>query len=124
MNLDLKIKRAIKDSLYCHLPNFKECPDEIAEAVLQSISLYIHPVVLRPSDAEIDFEARAIQSKLAESSFAYNAAIRMASWFRSQIKAVVLPERKREETPLDCSNDAIYRLGFNACLDEIESANL
>lgn len=27
----------IKDSLYCHLPGYKECPDFIAETVLQAI---------------------------------------------------------------------------------------
>lgn len=27
----------IKDSLYCHLPGYKECPDFIAEIVLSSI---------------------------------------------------------------------------------------
>lgn len=29
--------KAIKDSLYCHLPQYKECPDYIAETVLQSL---------------------------------------------------------------------------------------
>lgn len=29
--------QVIKDSLYCHLPGHTECPDFIAEAVLQSV---------------------------------------------------------------------------------------
>ncbi len=29
--------QVIKDALYCHLPQYKECPDYIAETVLQSI---------------------------------------------------------------------------------------
>jgi len=32
-----EILKVIKDSLYCHLPGYDECPDFIAETVLQSI---------------------------------------------------------------------------------------
>lgn len=29
--------QVIKDALYCHLPGYDECPDFIAETVMQSI---------------------------------------------------------------------------------------
>lgn len=80
------------------------------------------PVVLGPSDAEIQNEFDRLQKEYGD-RFKSKWFDYTAQWFRSQVKAVVLPERKREETPLDCSNDAIYRLGFNACLDEIEGMN-
>lgn len=32
-----EVLNVIKQALYCHLPHYKECPDFIAESVLQSI---------------------------------------------------------------------------------------